>query len=58
MELELENVYGPLQDRVVLWDNLITRSFMKEEKFIFGGDLNFSLGISEVWGPHLHLDSG
>lgn len=46
MELEVVNVHGPFQDRMVLWDNLITISFMKEENIIFGGDLNFSLGIS------------
>lgn len=57
MELEVVNVHGPFQDRMVLWDNLITISFMKEKNIIFGGDLNFSLGISELWGPHLHLDS-
>ena len=25
-------------------------------KFIFGGDLNFSLGISEIWGDRARID--
>ena len=25
---------------------------MRGEKLIIGGDLNFSLGQEEVWGPH------
>ena len=30
---------------------------MKPENTILAGDMNFSLGISESWGPNAHADS-
>ena len=30
---------------------------LKCEKLILGGDLNFSMGLSEIWGARARLDS-
>ena len=51
------NVYGPYLNRVPFWDGLFQHSFMNRESVIIGGDLNFSLGHSEIWGPHAQEDS-
>lgn len=41
---QILNIYGPYQNRVLFWDNLLNKSFMKGSSVIIGGDLNFSLG--------------
>ena len=45
------NVYGPYQDRVVLWDRPFSKPFLSNDRVIIGGDLNFTLGVSKIWGP-------
>jgi hypothetical protein len=51
------NIYGPYQDRVPYWESLVPRYFFLRDNVIIGGDLNFSLGEIEVWGPRAHADS-
>jgi hypothetical protein len=51
------NVYGPTQDRIPFWENLLSKSFMKNEDLILGGDLNFSLGMAKSWGQRAQTDS-
>lgn len=48
------NIYGPCQDRVPYWNNVFSKSFMENTNLLIGGDLYFSLGISETWGPSAH----
>ena len=48
---DLINIYGSYLDRAVLWENLFTKPFLSQGRRIIGGDLNFTLGASEVWGP-------
>ena len=50
-EFHMFNVYGPYQNRVVFWDNLFSKYFFCHDRVIVGGDLNFSLGTTEIWGP-------
>jgi hypothetical protein len=50
------NIYGPYQDRVPLWESLLWKSFISKDNMIIGGDLNFSLGAAEVWGPRARAD--
>lgn len=50
------NVYGPYLDRVPFWENFLSKEISKGDLVIIGGDLNFSLGRSEVWGPTAHVD--
>ena len=52
IELNLEicvvNIYGPYIDREGYRRNLFDLICHKGEKLILGGDLNFSLGFSEI----------
>lgn len=50
-EFRLFNIYGLYQNREVFWDCLFSLSLFSHEQIIVGGDLNFSLGSSEIWGP-------
>lgn len=38
------------------WSNFFSKYFLKKDNVIIGGDFNFSLGASEVWGPKSILD--
>jgi hypothetical protein len=49
------NVYGPNQDHVLFWDNLLNKSFLSNDDLILGGDLNFLVGVVESWGPRARL---
>ena len=51
IEFTLVNVYGPYSDRESFWHSLLSCSLMAVPHIILGGDLNFSLGIAESWGP-------
>jgi len=44
-EICLINVYGPYQDMAPFWNKLLNCDFMKPDKLVLGGDLNFSLGL-------------
>ena len=48
--IKLLNVYGPYKDRQSFWDNIYKLGLLNLENLILGGDLNFTLGPSEVWG--------
>ena len=48
--LKLLNVYGPYKDRQSFWDHIYKLGLLNLENLILGGDLNFTLGTSEVWG--------
>ena len=55
-ELQLFNIYGLYQNSEVLWDKMFSLSLLSHEQVILGGDLNFSLGSSEIWGPRAIVD--
>ena len=48
LDVCLANIYGPYCDREVFWKNLLEMDCLKCEKLILGGDLNFSMGLSEI----------
>jgi exonuclease III len=54
--LTVINIYGPHQDRQIYWNSLAECEWFKDKDFLLGGDLNFSLGASEVWGPRAAQD--
>jgi hypothetical protein len=54
--LLLINIYGPYSDWKRYWDSLDLSSWLTERDVIVGGDLNFSLGASEFWGPRATPD--
>jgi len=45
------NIYEPHRDRQLYWNSITDDDWLKQKDFILGGDLNFSLGVPEVWGP-------
>lgn len=50
------NVYGPCQGRPPFWNRLLESSLVKNKLVVMGGDLNFSLGRAETWGPNARED--
>jgi hypothetical protein len=54
--LQILNFYGSYVDRVPFWEALLRKSFFQSDAIILGGDLNLSLGVSEVWGPRAKYD--
>ena len=56
MEICFINIYGPYVDREGFWFNLLDFISTHCTKIIFGGDLNFSMGISEIWGDRARID--
>ena len=50
------NVYGPYKDRERLWINPFKTDCLKSSKLILGGDLNFSVGFSKIWGVKAKVD--
>ena len=53
---DVVNIYGPYLNRIPFWENIFYCSLLRGEYLIIGGDLNFSLGQAEVWGPHACAD--
>ena len=53
--LSLVNVYGPFLNRVPFWHSLFQSTLVNGDSVVMGGDLNFSLGHSEIWGPHAQV---
>eukprot|EP00253_Pinus_taeda_P010845 PITA_10845 len=54
--ITLVNIYGPCQGREYFWEELMTKTVMKSPLMIMGGDLNFSIGRAEAWGPSARED--
>ena len=50
------NIYGPFIEREVFWITLLGLDGLKCNNLILGGDLNFSMGLSEIWGIRARLD--
>ena len=50
MDLCFVNLYGPYVDREIFWNNLFNLECLSCTNLIFGGDLNYSVGFSEIWG--------
>ena len=57
VSLSVINVYGPYLNRAPFWDSLLHNPMVQGDSVVLGGDLNFSLGHNEVWGPHAQVDS-
>jgi hypothetical protein len=39
------------------WEHFFNSSWLQGGMVVIGGDLNFSLGASEIWGPVTQLDN-
>ena len=46
------NSYGPCSDTITISEYFVRKSFLKKENLELWGDLNFSDGIFEIWGPN------
>ena len=55
-EFWLFNVYGSYLNREIFWDRFFSSSMIMHDKVMVGGDLNFSLGNLESWGPRASTD--
>ena len=49
LDLTFINMYGPYLARESFWNNLWGMDCFTSPYLVFGGDLNFSLGMSEIW---------
>ena len=56
LNLTIVNIYGPYTNRSEFWDSFKKSGFIKEINLIIGGDLNFTLGAHEIWGPKARID--
>ena len=56
LDLCFVNIYGPYIDRERFWNNFLNMDYLKCDRLILGGDLNFSLGLSEIWGVRARVD--
>jgi hypothetical protein len=50
------NIYGPYKDKLNYWDKIFHWRWSKQGLTIIVGDLNFTLGASEVWDPAAQVD--
>lgn len=57
LPISIVNIYGPCQGRETFWDELLSKPLMKSSLAIVGGDLNFSIGRAESWGPSAREDT-
>jgi hypothetical protein len=56
LEVRVLNVYGPYVNNGPFWESLLKNSLIKVDNMILGGDINFSLGEVEIWGPNSQPD--
>eukprot|EP00253_Pinus_taeda_P027771 PITA_27771 len=56
VSLLMLNIYGPCQGHEQFWNNLLSKDLIKDRSLILGGDLNFSIGNAEAWGPSARED--
>ena len=57
LDLSFINLYGHYSNREVFWNNLSGMECLKCPYLVFGGDLNFSLGLSKIWGVKARVDA-
>ena len=56
LHLNLINIYGPCNGQVAFWESIQASQFLKKENVIIRGDLNFTIGTHEIWGPNARVD--
>jgi hypothetical protein len=50
------NVYGTCVERKLFWDRVALGGLLDSKNLILVGELNFTLGVDEVWGAETKLD--
>ena len=56
LTLNILNIYGLYNSRVTFWDSLQTSHLLRCENLVIGGNMNFTLGVHELWGPRARVD--
>ena len=56
LSLNILNIYGPYNNIVAFWEALQTSPLLRSENVVIGGDLHFTLGAHEIWGPRARVD--
>ena len=51
------NLYRPYVDREIFWYNSFKMEGLMSSKLILGGDLNYYVGLSEIWGVKARVDN-
>ena len=51
------NIYDPYLEREGLLNNILSKYCIDKSNIILGGDLNFSLGFSKIWGSQDRVDN-
>ena len=52
ISLSVLNIYGPYINRAPFWESLFQNPLANGDSVVLGGDLNFSMGLTEVWGSN------
>ena len=50
------NIYRPYNNIVAFLEALQTSPLLRSENVVIGGDLKFTLGAHEIWGPTMMVD--
>ena len=56
MTIACLNLYGPYVDREIFWYNLFKVEGLMSSKLILCGDLNYYVGLSEIWCDKARVD--
>jgi hypothetical protein len=56
MKFIVINIYGPYNEQDPILGRLAIQIHIQFRGFDLGGDLNFSMGSAEVWGPRERSD--
>ena len=51
------NIYGPYTERESFWNNFLSTECLNSSNLVLGGDLNFFVGFSKIWGDRARVDS-
>ena len=51
------NLYGPYVDREIFWFNLFKVDGLMSSELILSRDLNYSVGLFEIWGDKARVDN-
>jgi hypothetical protein len=51
------NLYGPYDGKEMFWSKIFWMQCLKVDSLVIGGDLNFMVNRSKIWGPKAHEDN-
>ena len=54
-EINIINIYGPYNHKVIFWDRVIAEGTLDLLNLIIAGELNFTWSACEIWGVKLKM---